>query len=138
MLRKLLTYYSSADGASTGHTSAQAPQSTHLSASITYLPSFSEIASAGHSLSQLPQAMHSSALILYAIVKSSCYNNIVACILYHTVINKSYHNYELLYNILYICDIIRHCPLRRCYCADYYADAVNDCDSDGANGGDPV
>jgi hypothetical protein len=53
-------------GASTGHESAQAPQSMQVSASITYLPSPSEIAPVGHSAAQAPQAMQSSE-ILYAI-----------------------------------------------------------------------
>ena len=57
-------------GAPTGQTSAQAPQSIHVSASITYLPSPSEIAPTGHSPAQAPQLMHSSE-ILYAIINTS-------------------------------------------------------------------
>jgi hypothetical protein len=52
--------------ACTGQTSAQAPQSTHLEASITYWLSPSEIASTGQFGAQAPQVMH-SLLILYAI-----------------------------------------------------------------------
>ena len=62
----------SAAGAPTGHTSAQAPQSMHFSASITNLPSPSEIASTGQPSAQAPQEMHSSE-ILYAIILSSLY-----------------------------------------------------------------
>ena len=47
----------SAAGAPTGHTSAQAPQSMHFSASITNLPSPSEIASTGQPSAQAPQAI---------------------------------------------------------------------------------
>jgi len=50
----------SAAGAETGHVPAQAPQSIHVSASITYLPSPSEIAPTGHSPAHAPQLMHSS------------------------------------------------------------------------------
>ena len=64
LLLFILNY--SALGASTGQVSAQAPHSMHLSASITYLPSPSEIASTGHSAAQAPQEMHSSP-ITYAI-----------------------------------------------------------------------
>ena len=62
----------SAAGAPTGHTSAQAPQSMHFSASITNLPSPSEIASTGQPSAQAAQEMHSSE-ILYAIILSSLY-----------------------------------------------------------------
>jgi hypothetical protein len=54
-------------GASTGQASAQAPHSMQASASITYLPSPSEIASTGHSAAHAPQEMQSS-LMMYAIV----------------------------------------------------------------------
>lgn len=53
-------------GAPTGHVSAQAPQSRQVSASITYLPSPSEIAPAGHASAQAPHWMQAS-LIAYAI-----------------------------------------------------------------------
>jgi len=52
--------------ASVGHASAQAPQSVHRSALMTYLSSPSLIALTGHSSAQVPQEMHSS-VILYAI-----------------------------------------------------------------------
>jgi hypothetical protein len=52
--------YSAGWGAPTGQTEAQAPQSMHSSAEMTYFPSFSEIAFTGHSDAQAPQAMHSS------------------------------------------------------------------------------
>lgn len=61
-------------GAPTGHVSAQAPQSRHVSASMTYLPSPSEIAPAGHASAQAPHWMHAS-LIAYAIAVTSCYNS---------------------------------------------------------------
>ncbi len=56
----------SALGASTGQASAQAPHSMQASASITYLPSPSEIASTGHSAAQAPHEMQASS-IMYAI-----------------------------------------------------------------------
>lgn len=46
--------------ASTGHSSAQAPQSTHVSALISYLLSPSLIASTGQTGSQLPHFVHAS------------------------------------------------------------------------------
>jgi hypothetical protein len=58
----------SASGAPTGHSAAQEPQSMHLSASITYLPSPSEIASTGQASAQAPHMMQASE-ILYAIIK---------------------------------------------------------------------
>ena len=66
----------SALGAPTGHTPAQAPHSMQVSASMTYLPSPSEIAPTGHSAAQAPQAMHSSE-ILYAMVK---YTSLLVCL----------------------------------------------------------
>jgi hypothetical protein len=48
-----------AEIALTGHSSAQSPQSTHLSASITYCSSPSLIASDGQTGSQLPHFVHS-------------------------------------------------------------------------------
>ena len=60
-------YYYSAEIAPVGQAASHAPQSTHASASISYLPSPSEIAPTGHSLSQEPQLTHSS-LITCAIV----------------------------------------------------------------------
>jgi hypothetical protein len=65
-LFQAVPYYSWA-GAPTGQVPAQAPHSMHLSGSITYLPSPSEIASTGHSDWQAPHMMHSSE-ITYAIV----------------------------------------------------------------------
>jgi hypothetical protein len=50
--------------ASTGHEPEQAPQSTHLAASIQRLSFFSEIAPAGHSPSQAPQLEQVASLIL--------------------------------------------------------------------------
>jgi hypothetical protein len=52
-----------ASGAPTGQVPAQAPQSTHSSALITYLPSTSEIALTGQPSAQAPQPRHVSALI---------------------------------------------------------------------------
>jgi len=49
-----------------GHIASQAPQSVHVSASITYFGSPSEIASNAHSLTHDPHMVHSS-VILYAI-----------------------------------------------------------------------
>ena len=66
----------SALGAPTGHTPAHAPHSMQVSASMTYLPSPSEIALTGHSAAQAPQAMHSSE-ILYAMVK---YTSLLVCL----------------------------------------------------------
>lgn len=64
----LCFYYSAGFGESVGHTSAQAPQSIHSSASITYMLSPSEIQLVGHSGSQAPQLIQSS-FIKYAISK---------------------------------------------------------------------
>jgi hypothetical protein len=50
--------------ASTGQSDAQAPQSTHLEASIQRLSFFSEIASEGQLLSQAPQLEHLDSSIL--------------------------------------------------------------------------
>jgi Fur family peroxide stress response transcriptional regulator len=50
-------YYSWASGALTGQTSAQDPQSVHVSGSIIYLSSPSLMASAGHSSAHRPQEM---------------------------------------------------------------------------------
>ena len=50
-------------GAPTGQVPAQAPQSMHSSALITYLPSCSEIALTGQPSAQAPQPRHVSALI---------------------------------------------------------------------------
>ena len=55
------------EGAPTGQVPAQAPQLTQVSASITYLPSPSEIAFTGHPSAQAPQAMQSSE-ITYAML----------------------------------------------------------------------
>jgi len=46
--------------ASTGQADAQAPQSMHVSGSITYMPSPADIADTGHSPSHEPQAIHAS------------------------------------------------------------------------------
>lgn len=54
------------EGAPTGHVPAHAPQLMQVSASITYLPSPSEIAFTGQPSAQAPQAMQSSE-ITYAI-----------------------------------------------------------------------
>lgn len=64
----ILSCYYSAEGADTGQVSAQAPQSMQVAASITYLPSPSEIAFTGQPSAQAPQLMQSSE-ILYAIGK---------------------------------------------------------------------
>lgn len=53
-------YYFSSCGEFTGHTSAQAPQSIHSSALISYLLDPSEIQETGHSGSQAPQLTQSS------------------------------------------------------------------------------
>ena len=53
----------SAEGAETGHTSAQAPQSMQVSASISYFPSPSEIAVTGHPSAQAPQLMQASEIL---------------------------------------------------------------------------
>ena len=53
----------SATGADTGQEPAQAPQSMHVSASITYFESPAEIAFTGHSASQAPQLMQSSVIL---------------------------------------------------------------------------
>ena len=62
-LRGIFKYHYSALGAETGQTSAQAPQSMQVAASITYLSSPAVIALTGHSLSQAPQLMHSSLIL---------------------------------------------------------------------------
>ncbi len=74
-----LAIYSCA-GAPTGQVEAQVPHSMQASASITYLPSPSEIAPTGHAPAQAPQEMHSS-LILYAIVFTSALNGFDICII---------------------------------------------------------
>jgi hypothetical protein len=56
--------------ASAGHCAAQAPQSKHASASISYWFSPLEIALTGHSASQAPHDKQAS-VILYAITSSS-------------------------------------------------------------------
>ena len=56
----------SSEGAPTGQVPAQAPQLMQVSASMTNLPSPSEMALTGHSAAQAPQLMQSSE-ILYAI-----------------------------------------------------------------------
>ena len=53
----------SSTGAPTGQVPAQAPQLMQVSASMTYLPSPSEIAFTGHSAAQAPQLMHSSVIL---------------------------------------------------------------------------
>jgi hypothetical protein len=63
-------YYASW-GAPTGQASAQAPQDTQVSASISYLPSPSVMQPIGQASTQAPHATQSS-LILYAILISSC------------------------------------------------------------------
>lgn len=72
-----LTYQPSA-GAPTGQVPAQAPQSMQASASITYLPSPSEIAFTGQPSAQAPQAMQSSeityAIIIYLLYVFGCEN----------------------------------------------------------------
>ena len=72
--QKMNSYF--CEGAATGQTSAQAPQSVQVLASITNLPSPSEIALTGHSASQTPHEIHSS-LIIYAIKNSppNVFNN---------------------------------------------------------------
>jgi hypothetical protein len=59
----------SAEIALTGHSPSHAPQSMHVSGSITYEESPCEIASVGHAGSHAPQLIHSSLSILYAIEK---------------------------------------------------------------------
>jgi hypothetical protein len=49
--------------ASVGQALTHAPQSVHLSGSIWYCPSFSEIASTGHSLTQTPQLAQASLIL---------------------------------------------------------------------------
>lgn len=63
-------------GAPTGQTPAQEPQSMQVAASMTILPSPSEIALTGHCGSQAPQLIHSS-LITYAIIKNSSFTKCV-------------------------------------------------------------
>jgi hypothetical protein len=55
-------YSSAGTGASTGHTSAQEPQSVQRSGLITYLSSPSLMASTGHSSTHTPQLIHSSVM----------------------------------------------------------------------------
>jgi hypothetical protein len=55
-----LKFYSASEIAPVGHASSHAPQSTHVSASMTYFPSPSLIASTGHSPAQVPQLTQSS------------------------------------------------------------------------------
>jgi hypothetical protein len=57
----------SASIAPVGQAASQAPQSRHASASITYLPSPSEIAPTGHSPAHAPHIMQAS-VILYAMI----------------------------------------------------------------------
>ena len=66
LLNYAVRNYSSRAGAPTGQTPAHAPHSMQVSASISNLPSPSEIALTGHSAAQAPQEMQSSE-ILYAI-----------------------------------------------------------------------
>ena len=68
----------SALGAPTGHTPAQAPHSTQASASITYLPSPSEIAPTGHSAAQAPQLTQSSEIIYAIFHTPPCYSGACA------------------------------------------------------------
>lgn len=72
-LRIFLLYYvyayASGFGAPTGQTDAHAPHSIQQSASITKIPSPSEIQLTGHSASHAPQLIQSS-LIRYAIAKT--------------------------------------------------------------------
>ena len=58
-----LLFNYSALGASTGQAPAQAPHSIHSFASITNLPSPSEIHPTGHSPAHAPQEMQSSLII---------------------------------------------------------------------------
>jgi hypothetical protein len=60
----------SGEMASTGHSPAQSPQSTHLSASITYCLSPSAMASCGQTGAQLPHFVHLSEII-YDMIFSS-------------------------------------------------------------------
>lgn len=99
--RKLLVaeckLFYSAEGAPTGQTPAQAPHSIQVSASITYLPSPSEIALTGHSASQAPQLMHSS-LITYAMEIAPPISIDI-----HRVMNSFINNTVLFYRIPLIC-----------------------------------
>ena len=58
--------YSSISGAETGQTAAHVPHSIHLSGSITYFSSPSEMHSTGHFAAHAPHLIHAS-VILYAI-----------------------------------------------------------------------
>ena len=84
----------SAWGAATGQASAQAPHSMQASASITYLPSPSEIASTGHSAAHAPQEMQSS-LMMYAIVT-------VLLIIFSTSLYHNILKMQEVFNVKYI------------------------------------
>jgi hypothetical protein len=66
-------YY--AEIAPVGHVSEHAPQSIHVSGSISYLLAPSDIDPVGQSPAQAPQLMHSS-LIVYAIVNNLLFKQI--------------------------------------------------------------
>ena len=76
-----------------GQTAAQAPHSMQAEASITYLPSPSEMAETGHSAEQAPQLMQSS-VILYAMVVSPP-RNTLACV----SMLISYHGYDIIASV---------------------------------------
>ena len=59
----ILTLHQAGEMASTGHSPAHRPQSTHLSASITYCLSPSAMASCGQTGAQLPHFVHLSEII---------------------------------------------------------------------------
>ena len=91
----------SAEGAATGQTPAQAPHSTQASASITYLPSPSEIASTGHSLAQAPQLIQSS-LIIYAIIKHlRKFSGIKPLYLYSIIFAEKINSFLLAYTYIF-------------------------------------
>lgn len=75
--------------APTGHCAAHAPQLTHLSASISYLPSPSEIAPTGHCPAHAPHEIQPS-LITNAMTNTS-----------FTVFLFNYHKYVYPTNILH-------------------------------------
>ena len=91
---KFLKLNYSAWGAATGQASAQAPHSMQASASITYLPSPSEIASTGHSAAHAPQEMQSS-LMMYAIVT-------VLLIIFSTSLYHNIQKMQEVFNVKYI------------------------------------
>ena len=87
MLFRSVNHNYSAAIAPTGHAPAQVPQSTQVSALISYFPSPAAIAPTGHSPSQVPQLTQESE-ITYAMSVSSFDNiqNMKLCILALTYI----------------------------------------------------